>query len=392
MKRSLAYDPPEYVHWVPDPALVAAFGETPRQDAERRAIVDALPDEFLLQLYAGLLRTRLVDVTLKRWVRTGVISKAWLSTGEEAATVGPVHALAPATDYVAPMIRNSGACNEMGMPIADILRGYLGTADGPSGGRDGHYGDFARHILPPISHVGDMVAVTAGVALAMKMRGTEARGHGGTGLTAPGHSPSPDPRTPTPVAMTWIGDGSSKAGVTHEAFNFAAVQKVPAIFIVQNNQVALGTELAHHHLPADFSALPSAYGMWGASFDGNNVLDGYAAAKLAVDRCRAGDGPAMLIANTFRMGGHATHDEREARALFSPELFEHWGRRDPVGLFEGCLTTGAGSRKPFAQERLEEVEARVDAEIAVAEAEALASREQAIPAGESALAGVYADG
>ena len=76
-----------------------------------------------------------------------------------AATVGPVHALRRGVDYALPMIRNSGACNEMGMPIADILRGYLGTGDGPSRGRDGHYGDLARHILPPISHVGDMVAV-----------------------------------------------------------------------------------------------------------------------------------------------------------------------------------------------------------------------------------------
>jgi TPP-dependent pyruvate/acetoin dehydrogenase alpha subunit len=393
VKRFPAYDPPEYVHWVPDPALVVAFGATPRQDAERRAIVDALSDAFLRQLYAGLLRTRLIDVTLKRWVRTGVISKAWLSTGEEAATVGPVHALERDTDYVAPMIRNSGACNEMGMPIADILRGYLGTADGPSRGRDGHYGDFARHIVPPISHVGDMVAVTAGIALAMKVR---CAGYGGTaGTGAPGHrgAGDPAPRTPhpAPVVMTWIGDGSTKAGVTHEAFNFAAVQKLPAVFIVQCNQVALGTEHTQYHLPADFADLPSAYGMWGASFDGNNVLDGYAAAKLAVDRCRAGAGPAMLIANTFRMGGHATHDEREARALFAPELFASWGARDPVGLYEEYLVRRQDGTTAGRQV-LETIEAGVEAEIAAAEAEALASREHAIPAGASALSGVYADG
>jgi TPP-dependent pyruvate/acetoin dehydrogenase alpha subunit len=112
------------------------------------------------------------------------------------------------------------------------------------------------------------------------------------------------------------------------------VQRVPAVFIVQNNQVALGTSLEKHHLPGGFDELPEAYGMWGAVFDGNNVLDAWAAATLAVDRCRAGDGPAMLVANTFRMGGHATHDEREARATFSADLFASWGKRDPIGLFE----------------------------------------------------------
>ena len=130
--------------------------------------------------------------------------------------------------------------------------------------------------------------------------------------------------------------------------------------------------------------------MWGASFDGNNVLDSYAAATLAVARCRAGDGPAMLIANTFRMGGHATHDERAARALFAPELFDHWGRRDPVGLFEAYLI-GRQDGTTARRQELEAVEAGVEAEIAAAETEALASRERAIPAGESALAGVYAD-
>ena len=374
MKRHPAYDPPEYVDWKPDPELVRQFGGTPRQDPERARLVDALDQGFLLTLYAGLLRTRLIDITLKRWVRTGVISKAWLATGEEAATVGPVHALDRSRDYVAPMIRNSGACNEMGMPPADILRAYLGTADGPSAGRDGHYGDPARHVLPPISHVGDMVAVASGIALAAKIRGT---GHGERGTV--------------PVVMTWIGDGSTKAGVSHEAFNFAAVQHLPAVFIVQNNQVALGTRLGQYHLAGDFAELPASYGMWGAVFDGNNVLDAWAAARLAVDRCRAGDGPAMLVANTFRMGGHATHDEREARATFPAEWFAGWGRRDPVGLFEEYLKAGNGARGTVDEKTLREIEARVEAEIAQAETAALASREHAVPAGESALKGVYAD-
>jgi TPP-dependent pyruvate/acetoin dehydrogenase alpha subunit len=369
VKRYPAYDPPEYVAWQPDARLVREFAEVPGRDPARAGLVDGLDEAFLLRLYAGLLRTRLHDVALKRWVRTGVISKAWLGTGEEAATVGPVHALDPARDMVAPMIRNAGACAEMGMPVADSFRSYLATADSPSRGRDLHHGSMRWNVLQPISHVGDMVPVTAGIALAAKLR---QRGAGsGEGL---------------PVALTWIGDGSTKAGVSHEGFNFAAVQKVPAIFIVQNNQVALGTRVQQHHLPGAFDDLPASYGMWGAAFDGNNVLDAWAATRLAVARCRAGEGPAMLIADTFRIGGHATHDEREARETFPAAWFAEWGRRDPVGLYEEYLR-GRG----LPAERLAEVETAVEAEIAQAEADALASREGAVPAGESALGGVYAD-
>ncbi len=190
--------------------------------------------------------------------------------------------------------------------------------------------------------------------------------------------------------MTWIGDGSTKAGVSHEGFNFAAVQKVPAIFIVQNNRVALGTRLEQHHLPADFSELPASYGMWGAVFDGNNVLDAWAAAKLAVEACRSGNGPAMLIANTFRMGGHATHDEREARETFPADWFAEWGKRDPIGTYEEWLKTRERADAQTRGETLAEIEAGVEAEINKAEEEALASKVNALPKGESALEGVYA--
>jgi len=167
VKRFPAFDPPEYVDWKPDPALIRAFRATIESDPERASIVSALTPDSKLQLYRGLLRARLHDIELKRWVRTGVISKAWLGTGEEATTVGPVHALERGTDIVAPMIRNAAACCEMGMPIADMLRAYLATADSPSGGRDLHVGSFRHGVLQPISHVGDMVPVITGIALTL---------------------------------------------------------------------------------------------------------------------------------------------------------------------------------------------------------------------------------
>ncbi|MGH7567905.1 MAG: thiamine pyrophosphate-dependent dehydrogenase E1 component subunit alpha [Gemmatimonadales bacterium] len=366
MRRFPPFDPPEYVDWKPDLDLVRAFRKALAADPERAAIVGALSDDEYLGLYAGLLRARLHDIQLKRWVRTGVISKAWLGTGEEATTVGPVHALERSgksgPDIVAPMIRNAAACCEMGMTVADMLRAYLATGDSPSRGRDLHVGDVMRGVLQPISHVGDMAPVITGIALTFKMKG--------------------EPR----VALTWLGDGATKTDAAHEGTNFAAVQRVPAIFIIQNNQVALGTRLDQHHLPGDFRDWPAAYGMWGAAFDGNNVLDAFAATRIAATRCRRGEGPAMLIAHTFRMGGHATHDEREARETFPDRLFQEWGRRDPIGLYEEYL-----KEEGWTAAELQAVEATVTAEVEGAAAEALASRDR-MPAGTSALGGVYANG
>ncbi|HVH12888.1 MAG TPA: thiamine pyrophosphate-dependent dehydrogenase E1 component subunit alpha [Longimicrobium sp.] len=362
MKRYAAYDPPEYQNWTADPAIVQACRDRITADPEREAVVAALSREQRLGLYEGLLRNRLHDVMLKRWVKNGIISKAWLGVGEEATTIGPVHALrrtGPDHDVVAPMIRNSGACHEMGMPVADIFRSYLGTGDSPSMGRDLHVGELANGVLPPISHVGDVVPVIAGIALSFKQRGEDR------------------------VGMTWTGDGSTKTAAFHEGINFAAVHRLPVIFIIQNNQVALGTQLSQH-AAGSFADWPAMYGVNGGTFDGNNVLDAYAATRLAADHARAGKGPTLLIAETFRMGGHATHDEREARSLFDAELFADWGRRDPVGLYEAWLE-GEGIERSV----LEEIEATVQAEIEAAAEDAIRSRETSMPEPESAARNVY---
>jgi len=361
MQRFPAYDPPEYVDWQPDAELLAKFATVWQDDPDRAGVVASLTVDAKLDLYRGMVRTRLHDIMLKRWVRQGVISKAWLGTGEEAATVGPVHALDRSRDVVAPMIRNAGACCEMGMPVADMLRGYLGTYDSPSKGRDGHVGSFAHRVLQPISNIGNMPAVTVGLALAFRLRGE------------PG------------VALTWVGDGSVKSGPTHEAFGLAAAQQLPVVFIIQNNQVALGTRVEEHHRSRGFGEVHRAYGCAGWSFDGNNVLDGYAATRLAADRCRAGEGPVILSAETFRMGGHATHDEQEARELFPAEMFVHWGKRDPIGLYEEFL-----KQQGIAATDLERIEADVAAEVDRAADAALESRRTNMPPPASALDDVYA--
>jgi TPP-dependent pyruvate/acetoin dehydrogenase alpha subunit len=386
MIRYPAFDPPEYVQWQADQGVLEEYLNTIERDTEGREIIRKLTHTQLLSIYEGLLRNRLHDIALKRWVKQGVISKAWLGTGEEAATIGVVHALNRQADsperpkdVVAPMIRNAGACHEMGMSVADMFRGYLGTDDSPTRGRDLHIGDFNHGVLTPISHVGDIMAVTAGIALSFKQKGEKR------------------------VALTWIGDGSTKSGVFHETMNFAAVQNLPFIVIIQNNQVALGTRLDQHHR-SNFADWQQAYGVQGSVFDGNNVLDAYAAAKRAVDGCRNGEGPFLLVAETFRMGGHATHDEREARETFDAGLFEHYGKRDPIGLFEsflieGTLDLASGQRLQGAEnlrqsnrEILAQAEARVISEVEQAADEALLSARQRQPLPESAGEGVYAGG
>ena len=128
MKRYPAYDPPEYLAWKADGRLLESYRDTLARNPDRAALVAELGDATLLGLYRGLLRFRLHDIALKRWVKRGVISKAWLGTGEEAVTVGVVHALrrGPGGDVVAPMIRNAGACCEMGIPMADIVGFHIG--------------------------------------------------------------------------------------------------------------------------------------------------------------------------------------------------------------------------------------------------------------------------
>jgi len=377
VKRYPAYDPPEYVEWSPDPELLEEYRERIRRSPERREIVEELEADRLLELYRGLLRFRLHDIALQRWVKQGVISKAWLGTGEEAVTVGAVHALrrrGPDGDVVGPMIRNAGACHEMGMPMADMLRGYLASADSPTRGRDLHVGDLEHGVMPPISMVGALAPVMNGLAWAFRRQGEDR------------------------VALTWVGDGATKHGEAHEALNFAAVQKLPIIFVLQNNQVALGTRFEQHHLAEDFSGWGPGYGVELLRADGNHVLDMYAATRLARDRCADGEGPVFLEAETFRMGGHATHDVREARETFPEELFERWGRRDPVGLYEEYLATSGrdlgGSDGESLEERnrsrLAEIEEAVAREVDAAAEEALESRRERMPAPEDAEGGVYA--
>jgi len=346
VRRYTAYDPPEYVSWESDPELVESCLATVRADPARASVMADLSAQQLLGLYQGMLKFRLHDIALKRWVRQGVISKAWLGTGEEAVTIGAVHAVRrhPGGDVVGPMIRNAGACHEMGMPVADMLRGYLGTHDAPSAGRDLHFGDPDLGIVAPVSVVGGLCGVMGGYA----------------------------------------------SGEVHEALNFAAVMRLPIVFVLQNNQVALGTRLEQHHRARGFAGWAKGYGIECHEVDGNNVLDVHAATVLAVRTCREGRGPVAIAAETFRMGGHATHDEREARATFPEEQFQYWGRRDPIGVFEECLLRLPGDQTDnITRERLAELEQEILVEVEDAQQMAIESRASSVASPDNEEARCY---
>jgi TPP-dependent pyruvate/acetoin dehydrogenase alpha subunit len=366
MKRFPAFDPPEYRDWVPDPLVMEEFRARLSQDPNRKSVVAALTPKQHLALYQGLVRNRLHDIALKRWVRQGVISKAWLGTGEEAVTIGAVHALQEG-DVVGPMIRNAGACHEMGMDLADLFRAYLATGDAPGGGRDIHVGDLSRGVIAPISMVGSLVPVCAGFALSFKLQKKEN------------------------VALTWVGDGATRTTAFHEGMVCAKALSLPLLVFVQDNQVALGTP-REIHSAAPMEMVATIYAATKYVCDGNNVLDVYATTALAAELCRLGRGPVIVTARTFRMGGHATHDEGESRAILKSADFEHWGKRDPIGMYETYLAEAGFDLLPSRSNReaLEKAELEVEAEVTEAEKEALRSRETSKPDPATQTTGVFA--
>jgi TPP-dependent pyruvate/acetoin dehydrogenase alpha subunit len=188
--------------------------------------------------------------------------------------------------------------------------------------------------------------------------------------------------------------------------SLASSLALPLVVVVQNNQVALGTRV-EVHTRAPLDKLHVAYGVKGYTCDGNHVLDTYAATAQAATDCRKGRGPVLVTATTFRMGGHATHDEAEARDMLPAALFQYWGRRDPVGTYEAWLERsdlrleeGAAAwvqnLDALPEERSErnrfllgQVARAAQEEVERAASEALESRDTAMPDGSDVDQGVY---
>ena len=155
------------------------------------------------------------------------------------------------------------------------------------------------------------------------------------------------------VAMTWIGDGGSSTGVFHEGLNFAATQKAPFVLILENNGWAYSTPVRRQVPLENLADRAKAYGITSYIVDGNDVADVYSTAKQAVDRARAGEGPILIEAKTFRRMGHAQHDPAE---YVPKEMREYWEKRDPILLHEKLLT----DKKLLDAKTKKEIETKIE--------------------------------
>jgi TPP-dependent pyruvate/acetoin dehydrogenase alpha subunit len=226
--------------------------------------------------------------------------------------VGTAYALEK-RDWMAPMIRNIGALLVKGVPPRDIFTQHMAKYTSPTKGRDGtsHFGDLENlHIVSPISMLGDLIPVMTGVAIGGRYLGQKI------------------------VTMTWIGDGGSSTGVFHEGLNLAASQRAPFVLILENNQWAYSTPVRRQVPLENLADRAKAYGIASYIVDGNDVVEVYSTAKEAVERARAGEGPILIEAKTFRRHGHAQHDPAE---YIPKEQREFWEKRDPIALCEAFL-------------------------------------------------------
>ena len=301
----------------------------------------------------------MIEEKMLNLLRQGKLSKWFSGIGQEAIAVGVTAALEP-DDFVLPMHRNLGVFTTRGVDLAQLFRQLLGKQDGFTKGRDRtfHFGTLSHRIVGMISHLGAMLPVADGLALAAQLRGEKR------------------------VAATFTGDGSTSEGDFHEAVNLAAVWKLPVLFIVENNQYGLSTPTSEQYACKDIADKAAGYGIEGRIVDGNDLLAVHAAVIEAAGRARQGLGPTLLEFKTFRMRGH---EEASGTAYVPKELFVEWAAKDPVARFEKLLL----ERKVITTEEIAAIRASLKATIDDLADAALALPDPSSTA-ERELADVYA--
>ena len=314
-----------------------------------------------IDLYYYMRLNREVEETMTRLFRQNkIVGGLYASLGQEAISVGTAYALEK-RDWMAPMIRNIGALLVKGVPPRDIFTQHMAKYTSPTKGKDGtsHFGDLENlHIVSPISMLGDLIPVMTGVAMAGRYLGQNL------------------------VTMTWIGDGGSSTGVFHEGLNLAASQKVALVLILENNLWAYSTPVRRQVPIENLADRAKAYGIASYIVDGNDVVAVYNTTKEAVARARAGEGPILIEAKTFRRRGHAQHDPAE---YVPKDQRAYWEKRDPITLYEEFLT----------KERLLDAKGKKEIEDKIAallEKEREFAENSPAPPPETAAQGVYCTG
>lgn len=268
-------------------------------------------NEQLIELYTHMLRSRMIEEKMLKLLRQGRVSKWFSGIGQEAIAVGATLAM-DKDEYIMPMHRNLGVFTSRGVPFGKLFMQWQGHKEGFSKGRERsfHFGTNEYHICGMISHLGPQLAIADGVALAHKLKKEEK------------------------ISLAFTGEGGTSEGDFHEALNVAAVWGLPVIFLIENNGYGLSTPTSEQYACKQLADRAEGYGMKGMTIDGNNILEVHKTISEARDYCIKEQKPVLIECMTFRMRGH---EEASGVKYVPPELFEEWGKKDPVVLYEEYL-------------------------------------------------------
>lgn len=307
-----------------------------------RTASSATPELARRCLYYMSLMREVEDRIERKLYRQGkVVGGVYVGRGQEAIPVGSALVAQP-QDILFPSHRDMAVFFVRNVPLGRIFAQYMGRQDGLTRGRDGnmHMGDLSAGIVSIISALAATVPVAAGAAMALRYKGIDG------------------------VAFSYFGDGSTSRGDWHEGVNLAAVQKLPVVFICNNNQYAYSTPLNLQMAVANVADRGPAYGIPAEIVDGNDVLAVYAATERAAAHARSGKGPYLLECKTFRMTGHSAHDA----AHYVPQgLFEEWGKLDPITRLEAVMLENRWEDAAGLERARAAVRAEVDEAVAWAE-------------------------
>lgn len=322
-----------------------------------------LKREQVIEIYRWMLLNRRMESVLESlYKQTKVVGGVYFGLGQEGCSCASAFALQK-DDWMGPMIRNQGSLLVRGFSPSDIMRQYMAKGDSPTHGRDAssHFGDqVRRNVCAPISMLGELIGIMAGVALGARLQGRNI------------------------AALTYIGDGGQSTGVTYEGLNFAAVQKLGVVLMVENNLWGYSTPADMQFRVRDLAERAIAYGIPGIIVDGTDPLQVYDVTREACERAYRGEGPTLIEAKMMRMKGHAIHDA----AQYVPKpLFEYWQRRDPIARMEKYLVE---DKKWLSKDAHAKLVADVDAFLADERAKAEASP-MPDPAEDAKHQGVYCD-
>jgi 2-oxoisovalerate dehydrogenase E1 component alpha subunit len=301
---------------------------TTQQPGSSLAASVGLADADLVEMYRYVALARALDERMWILNRAGRIPFVISGQGHEGAQVGLAWPLQRGHDWIAPFYRSIATCLAFGMSPRDIMTAQYATANDPSsGGRQmpGHYGSREHNLVSVSSPVATQLLHAVGIALAAKIRRTGQ------------------------VAMTSMGEGSSNQGDVHEGLNFAAIHKLPFIFVVENNGYAISVPASKEVSVADVADRAAGYGMPGVVVDGTDVLACYRVARAAVERARAGDGPTLIEAKVMRLTAHSS-DDQQTKYRSEEELAAEKAR-DPLPRFRDQLRE-AGVLTDAIEERL----------------------------------------